>query len=105
MIIDPGSPGFNKSSGATTSSGNKLGRPEVSQQASSASDKQTNGSSDSVSLSSQAQAMGKLEQAVAQAADVDTAKVERIKQAIANGDYQANSDAISERMLSQDSLF
>lgn len=105
MIIDPGSPGFNKSSSATTSGGNKLSRPEATAQTSSANDKAASGSSDSVSLSSQAQALGKLEQAVQQAPDVDTAKVDRIKQAIANGDYQANSEAIAERMLSQDSLF
>lgn len=104
MIIDPGSPGFNKSNSATAG-GNKLGRPEAAPAAGKPGDSANANSSDSVSLSSQAKAMGKLEQAVQQSADVDTAKVERIKLAIANGEYQADSDAIAGRMLAQDSQF
>lgn len=104
MIIDPGNPGFNKSNSATAG-GNKLSRPEATAATTNSDDKAGPNSSDSVSLSRQAQAMGKLEQAVQQSADVDTTKVERIKLAIANGDYQANSGAIAERMLAQDSEF
>lgn len=105
MIIDPGNPGFNKSSNAT-SGGNKLSQPQGAPKASgSVSDSAAKSSSDSVSLSSKAQTLGKLEQAVHNSADVDEAKVARIKQAIAEGQYKADSTTIAGRMLSQDSMF
>lgn len=102
MIIDPGSPGFNKSS-TTTSGGNRLNKPEAG--AASAKPNESSTTSDSVSLSSKARTLGKLEQAVHQSADVDAAKVARVKQAVADGQYQPNSGSIAERMLSQDSIF
>lgn len=105
MIIDPGSPGFSKSNSAT-SGGNKLNKTDAAPAPSrSSEEKAAPSNSDSVSLSSRGQALGKLEQAVAQSADVDTAKVDRVKQAIADGQYQVNSSNIAGRMLSQDSLF
>lgn len=105
MIIDPGNTGFNKSNSAT-SGGNKLSQSQDAPKATgNASESPAKANSDSVSLSSKAQALGKLEQAVQQSADVDEAKVARVKQAIAEGQYKADSATIAERMLSQDSLF
>lgn len=105
MIIDPGNPGLNKSNTAT-SGGSKLNQPQATSTATAkAGDNAVKSSTDSVSLSSKGQALGKLEQAVYQSSDVDTDKVARIKQAIADGSYQADSGTIAERMLSQDSLF
>lgn len=105
MIIDPGNSGLNKSNTAT-SGGTRLNQSQAaSTAATNASDSAVKSSSDSVSLSSKAQALGKLEQAVQQSSDVDTDKVAMVKQAIAEGRYQVDSDAIAERMLSQDSLF
>lgn len=104
MIIDPGSTGFSKSNSAT-SGGNKLNKTDAAPETNfTAGDKASAASTDSVSLSTRARTLGKLEQAVAQSADVDTAKVDRVKQAIANGQYQINSSNIAGRMLSEDSL-
>lgn len=105
MIIDPGSPGFSKSNSAT-SSGSKLSKPQSEPSTTAnAGENSTKSSSDSVSLSSKARALGRLEQAVYQSNDVDAAKVAKVKQAIAEGQYHPNSNSIAERMLSQDSLF
>lgn len=105
MIIDPGNPGLNKSNTAT-SGGSKLNPSQAAAKATvNPGDNAAKSSTDSVSLSSKGQALGKLEQAVYQSSDVDTDKVARIQQAIADGSYQADSKNIAERMLSQDSLF
>lgn len=58
---------------------------------------------DSVSLSSKAQTMGRLEAKIADTPDVDEAKVATIKAAISEGRYQVDSQTIAERMLAQDS--
>lgn len=105
MIIDPGSPGFNKSNSAT-SGGAKLSRSQSEPSSvANAGETSAKSSSDSVSLSSKARALGRLEQAVHQSNDIDAAKVAKVKQAIADGQYHPNSNSIAERMLSQDSLF
>lgn len=62
-------------------------------------------SSDSVSLSHQAQTMARLESAVNAQADVDESKVDRIKQAIADGSYRVDSKTLAENILRQDSSF
>lgn len=55
---------------------------------------------DSVSLSGAGQAMSRLEANIQNQPDVDTAKVEQIKNAISNGSYQADPSAIADKMLS-----
>lgn len=102
MVIDPSNPSLNRS--ANTASGNvkaKLG-PSGESEAAARQSKPATG--DNVSLSSQAQTLGRLEQAVMQSGDVDEAKVAAVRQAIAEGRYSIDSDAIAERMLAQDGL-
>ena len=60
---------------------------------------------DNVSLSNEAQALGRLEQVMQKSPEVDEAKVAAIKQALAEGRYEVSSEKIAERMLAQDGLF
>lgn len=57
---------------------------------------------DSVSLSAQAQSMAKLEAALAEAPEVNSAKVEELRQAIASGQYRVQVEALAEKILSED---
>ena len=57
-------------------------------------------SSDSVSLSGQAQALRQLEENIKASSGVDTEKVAAIKQEIAEGRYQVDAGAIADSMLS-----
>lgn len=103
MVIDPSNPSLNRTAN-TASNGIKakyapaVGAPNEGK----SSAKPAAG--DNVSLSSQAQALGRLEQAVQKSSDVDEAKVAAIRQAIAEGRYQVDSNKIAERMLAQDGL-
>ncbi len=102
MVIDPSNPSLNKASGATT--GSTKPKPAASPEAPAAGKPAAKAAGDNVSLSSQAQTLGRLEQAMQKSPEVDEAKVSAIKQAIAEGRYQINSDRIAERMLAQDGL-
>lgn len=105
MIIDPGNSGVGKSN-TNAANSNKIGKSQADNAAKTAnSDNSSPNPGDSVSLSSKGQALGKLAQAVSLAPDVDTDKVARIQQQIADGSYQLNSNKIAEGMLTQDSLF
>jgi negative regulator of flagellin synthesis FlgM len=70
------------------------------------SDTKSSGSSaeKSVQLSSQAQAIEKLEAKILSSEGVDKAKVEDIKQQIANGSYEMNSGSIADKILAQEKL-
>jgi negative regulator of flagellin synthesis FlgM len=103
MVIDPSNPSLNRA--ANTASGGvkaKSAPPVDTGTSPRASSKPS--SDDNVSLSSQAQTLGRLEQAVRQSGDVDEAKVAAVRQAIAEGRYSIDSNAIAERMLAQDGL-
>jgi|SRR5690606_20327493 len=103
MVIDPSNPNLNRASNATSGGVRAKSNPvNESPGQGKASAKPNTG--DNVSLSSQAQALGRLEQAVQKSGDVDEAKVDAIRQAIAEGRYQIDSDKIAERMLAQDGL-
>lgn len=103
MVIDPSS-GYNKSGiNSATSSGSKV-KPSTTATPSSTPATSSEKASDSVSLSSKAQAMVKLEAAVADSPDVETAKVAAIKEAVDNGTYEVNPRSIAEKMLDQDAL-
>jgi len=51
-----------------------------------------------VSLSDQAQTLSKLESQIKQLPDVDAEKVERIKQAITNGEFEINADRVASKI-------
>lgn len=59
---------------------------------------------DSVSLSSEAQILARLEAKINAASDVDSDRIAVIKQAIENGTYEINAEHIAGRMLDQDDL-
>jgi negative regulator of flagellin synthesis FlgM len=102
MVIDPSNPSLNKTTSSTSGS-----RPKPASGSESTASGKTTGQSvgDNVSLSREAQAMGRLELAVKTSPDVDEAKVAAMRQAIADGRYQVNSERIAERMLAQDDSF
>ncbi len=59
---------------------------------------------DSVSLSSEAQILARLEAKINAASDVDSDRIAAIRQAIENGTYEINAERIAGRMLDQDDL-
>lgn len=64
----------------------------------------TGAESDSVKLSSTGHSLSRLETAVASANEVDTNRVEAIRQAINDGSYSIDADAIATKLLDSDSL-
>jgi negative regulator of flagellin synthesis FlgM len=102
MVIDPSNPSLNKAT--SSSSGSKL-KPTPGAEPTVSGKTATPAATDNVSLSREAQAMGRLEQALKTSSDVDETKVAALRQAIAEGKYQVNSERIAERMLVQDDWF
>ncbi|MGB0204133.1 MAG: flagellar biosynthesis anti-sigma factor FlgM [Neptuniibacter sp.] len=60
---------------------------------------------DTVQLSEAAKALQNVEKKLADTPEVDSARVEKLKQDIESGNYQINADRIAERFLSIDSMF
>ncbi|MDW6093582.1 flagellar biosynthesis anti-sigma factor FlgM [Vibrio rhizosphaerae] len=54
---------------------------------------------DAVSLSSQSKAMGEIHSKLASSPAFDSAKVEAIKEAIANGSYRVDADKLADNMI------
>ncbi len=105
MVIDPknGLSAVN-TGGVRQRSTNGLSTDTASSQQSSNS-KGTSACSDCVVLSPEAQVLNRLEAKINAAPEVDTHRVAAIKDAIANGSFEINTDRIAERMLSSDSFF
>ncbi|MEJ2418124.1 MAG: flagellar biosynthesis anti-sigma factor FlgM [Exilibacterium sp.] len=59
---------------------------------------------ESVSLSREAQTLNRLESAISAAPEVDSDRVEAIKQALTNGSYDIDPGRIAERLLQSDDL-
>jgi len=100
MVIDPNS--INTSASLTakgkavhseTSTTGKGGKPAP----------ESASASDSVSLSSEAKSLGKLEAAVNSSSEVDSAKVSAIKAELSSGQYQIDASAIAASILDQES--
>ena len=62
-------------------------------------------SSDTVELSSQAQNLGRLQVALRELPDVDEARVEQVRQQIADGSYRIDADQIATKILLNDQNF
>lgn len=60
---------------------------------------------DTVHLSSDSRSLAALEAKVQAAADMDEAKVARLKDAVADGSYQVDSENMADKMLSMDAQF
>lgn len=103
MVIDPSNPSLNKTTGPT-SGGARL-KPASGTETSASGKPSVASSGDNVSLSREAQVLARLEQAVTKSPEVDEAKVAAIRQAIAEGRYQVDSERIAERMLAREDQF
>lgn len=103
MVIDPSS-GYNKGGINTANTGSGKVKatttPTTNAPASPAGK-----SDDSVSLSSKAHTLSRLETAMADLPDVNEAKVAALKQAVDSGTYEINPRSIAEKMLAQDQDF
>lgn len=84
--------------GQTMNTSRSPSRPE-SGASRSGSVAESKSNSDSVSLSQQGKAMGKLQQNMAAQPSFDSAKVAAIKEAIANGSYQVDPDKLADNMM------
>lgn len=88
--------------------GNKVDRADTSNKVSSnaaAPDKSSGGpvaGSDTVNLTSSAKLLEQLDKTLAGLPAVDSARVDEIKAAIENGEYQIDSDAIADAMIQMD---
>lgn len=100
MIIN--SSNVNSSTTASTKAGSSAENNSAGK--ASAPAKPVGSEKDSVSLSVQAQTLGRLEAKAAEAPDVDQAKVDAVKVAISEGRYQVNSRTVAEQILAQDNL-
>lgn len=63
-----------------------------------------NNATKNVQLSQEAQSIKRLETKIEASEGVDTAKVDHIKQKIADGNYEINSQSIAEKIIKQDQL-
>ena len=63
-----------------------------------------NSAQDTVSLSDNAVQLGKLDKTAISAPVVDTQRVEQVKAAIANGDYEVNPEKIADKMMQFESM-
>lgn len=86
--------------GRSASSSPLTGKSEGKTTASATSEPAT----DKVVLSPEAQSLSRLQDAVEAAPDIDSDKVEAIKQAIAEGRFEINAERLAEAMLAQDDL-
>ena len=59
---------------------------------------------DSVSLSLTGKSLASLEAILANTPEVDSARVDALKAAVANGTYKVDASAIADKMLAQDKL-
>lgn len=94
--MKPGGPttGRSGSTAAPTRTDNSSRKPETAAEA----------PRDSVVLSQEAQSLTKLQEAVENAPEVNSEKVDAIKRAIAEGRFEINADRLAEAILSQDDL-
>ena len=68
------------------------------------SDAAPSAGTDKVSLSPQADKLNRLAELAAASPDIDTGRVEAIRDAIANGEYTIDADALANSMLTADRL-
>jgi negative regulator of flagellin synthesis FlgM len=93
-----------------TSSANHTRQKSTNTAVSSSVDSQATAASSSanpeknVQLSAQAQTIERLEAKIVASDGTDASKIEQIKQQIANGSYEIDSNRIAEKMLNQEAL-
>lgn len=101
MVIDPNNIG----NATTANARGKLANAERAQSKAKDADAPTSPVvGDNVSLSAEAQSIGKLEAAVANSPSVDSDKVNAVRTALQSGQYRIDADAIADKMLDQGDL-
>ncbi len=101
MVIDPNNIANTGSAGAKSKSASAEPAAGLSKQ-SPKSAPSVPSTADSVSLSAEAQSLGKVESAIAASPEIDSAKVDSVRSAIQSGQYQIDAEAIAEAIVSQE---
>ena len=100
MVIDPNN--INNSNGVKSKT-STISRPAPDKSnADKAVAKSTASGADSVSLSSAAQSMSKLEIAIAEVPEINASRVAEIRDALQSGQYRIDANSIASKMLAQD---
>lgn len=104
MAIDGSNlkPGFNNT-GPRDLTSNKSANAGGEHSRTATADTQT-ASEDSVALSSRGQSLNRLEENLLNTPDVDSARVDSIKQAIAEGRFEVDAERIAQNILNQEDL-
>lgn len=88
--------------------GNKVGDAKTTEKVDGAATKGNEQSSqpaqtgDTVELTSSARLLQRLDQTLATASEIDSAKVDAVKTAIANGEYEVDAEKIADALLRSD---
>ncbi len=101
MVIEPGNNSINTHSNAS----GKSKSPAAAEKSVDSAKSQTAKTESSVSLSSTAQSVAKLEAKIAEAPDVNVDKVSSLKSAIDSGSYTVDSASVADKLLAQDGFF
>ena len=106
MVIDPKNNVNTQRSGDVAGPGNRqVAYTQQQPVAPPAQEKTGLPSHDTVVLSSQAKAMKILEEKIGKQSSVNREKVERVKAAIARGEYPINFERVAEKLLDYEDLF
>jgi negative regulator of flagellin synthesis FlgM len=99
MAIEFNKPSTKHSAGIGTQRSANTQASKSIQHSSDAPEKTTGGGGDQVAISSHAQRIQALEVRVQQFPEVDVARVEAIKQSIAEGSYKVDAESTAKKML------
>jgi len=99
MSIDINKINSNRPEGPIRHDTGKITTPSAQSAESQSTNTPSQGTRDSVSLSSTAQNLAKIETELKTLPDVDQSKVDAIKAQIESGDYQINSQNLAQKML------
>ncbi|GAA6131676.1 flagellar biosynthesis anti-sigma factor FlgM [Halopseudomonas sabulinigri] len=107
MVIDFNSPngpnGAGRSNQTSSTSGKRDATLDNAEKATSGATQEATSERSSVSLSQQAQQLQAIEERLRELPEVDSERVNQIKQAIADGSYQVDSNRIADKLLSFES--
>ena len=107
MVIDFNSPngpnGAGRSNQTSSTSGKRDAALDNTEKAATGNNQEAASERSSVSLSQQAQQLQAIEERLRELPEVDSERVNQIKQAIADGSYQVDSNRIADKLLSFES--
>lgn len=107
MVIDfnssNGPSGANRSNQASSTAGKREATLDNAEKTTATAGQEASSERSSVSLSQQAQQLQGIEERLRELPEVDSERVNQIKQAIADGSYQVDSNRIADKLLSFES--